>query len=116
MLIVMKFLNTMHLNTNSSKSLCESSVLESLFVMAKDCRTYKLMGQDLIYQYREVVHTFVCHSQEMSDRTCRVIIDNLQEMVERAWVVTGKFIAMEKLTVGMTDVEKQPHKEEYGRE
>ena len=52
----------------------------------------------------------------MSDRTCRVIIENLQEMVDRAWVVTGKFIAMEKRTEGMTDSEKQPHKEEYGRE
>ena len=44
MLIVMKFLNTLHLNADSSKILCESQVLEHLFVMAKDCRTYKLMG------------------------------------------------------------------------
>jgi hypothetical protein len=55
----------------------------------------------------------VAQDQVICDVAFKVILSNLNTIVDRAWDVTKKFLAMELLTENMTEDEKSPHKEKY---
>jgi len=59
------------------------------------------------------MHGLVCQDQGICDSAFKVILANLNTIVDRAWDVTKKFLAMEILTDKMSDDEKAPHKEKY---
>jgi hypothetical protein len=52
----------------------------------------------------------------LCDITFNVVLKNLRTIIDRAWIVTSKFIEMEKRTTDMTESQKLPFKDEYGKE
>jgi hypothetical protein len=84
--------------------------------MVLDSKAYKLTGTDIAFQHREILHSLINGDQVICDITFNVVLKNLRIIVDRAWVVTSKFIEMEKKTAGLTDAQKLPFKDEYGKE
>ena len=62
------------------------------------------------------MHSLVSGDQILCDMAFDSIINNLRQLIQRAWDVTEKFIEMENRTENMSDEEKSPHKDEYGKD
>lgn len=101
----MKLVQTLCLNSQGAELVVRSGMIESFVQVACDFNAHKqFVNPNKVQSFSEVIQNVLGQSKEISRVFLAEVITNYSKLIDRAWLVTRKYVDMEKQVHDTTKV------------